>query len=187
MARSVHVRRSAPARTGQGAGDRSSASTVGLVGLVGLGTASTAITFAAAYGGTVGWWAPIPRVAWAPPVIPVALLRSLLYLAVTVGAVVVWTRRHEAPVRSALVLFVAQQVLATVWPVVFFAGFSWVSLAGIWVTVALLLLLDLLLAGTASLFWPISRPAAVAVGLDLGLTLFVTGLIVGSAGEHAVL
>ena len=156
-----------------------------LAAFLGIGAVSVAVTFTAALGAALGWWPATPRVDWAPPVLVVATIRSVLYLAVSVAAWVVWTRRRRFAVHTGLGLFVCQQVLATIWPVLFFAGFGWLGLAGLWVTVGVLLVLDLLLTGTALAFWGVSRGAAVVVVLDLLLALFVTALVVGSAGQHA--
>lgn len=156
-----------------------------LTAFVGIGVLSVAMTFTAALGAALGWWPATPRVEWAPPVLVVATIRSVLYLAVSVAAWVVWTRRRRVAVHTALGLFVGQQVLATIWPVLFFAGFGWLGLGGLWLTTAVLLVLDLLLTGTVLAFWAVSRPAAVVLVLDLVLALFVTALVVGSAGQHA--
>lgn len=43
-----------------------------------------------------------------------------------------------------------------------------------------------LLPATVAAFWSISCPASMTMVLDLVLVLFVTALVLGSAGQHAV-
>lgn len=152
-----------------------------------IAVAVGAVGIVASMGAGLGWYPRTPRVSWAPPVGVLTTIRAGLFVLLAVAEWLVWLRRRERAVGGALGLFVAQQALTTVWPVLFFAGYGVIGLADLWICVGLLLVLDLLVTATAIAFWSISRPAGVIVVVHLLSCLLSTALVLGSAGMHAVL
>lgn len=152
-----------------------------------IGLACGTIGVVVSRGAALGWYPPTPRVSWVPPVGVLTTVRAVMFVLTAVAEWLVWRRRAEAQVAGPLGLFVAQQAVSTAWPVLFFAGYSVVGLVDLWLVVAVLLVLDLLIAATAASFWATSRPAAILLLLHLASTLVSTALVLGSAAMHALL
>lgn len=152
-----------------------------------IGAACGAVGLVAFFGQTFGWYSPTPRVTWAPPRGVLQYVRATLLVAVAFAEWLIWRRRRQMPVGGALGLVVAAQVLSVVYPVVIYAGFGVFGLTGLWISVGLLLLLDLVVTGLVVASWSVSRAAAVLVALYLPTCLLSTALVIGSAGMHAVL
>ena len=181
-----YVLPAAPVR-GRSSGPGRARSTAMLFALLLIGVVAGAFAFSAALGAALHLYPTTPRVSWAPPVLSLAIVRLVLAGVTAVAEWLVWLRQRDRRVGTALGFFVAQQVLSTAWPVVFFAGFQAFGIADLWVSVGLLLLTDLLLVAATFAFWTVSRVAAVLLGLHLVSTLLATALVLGSAGMHAVL
>ena len=113
---------------------------------------------AAAVGGAASaragdFYAQLVRPAWAPPSWLFAPVWTLLYLMMAVAAWLVWRTRGFAGARGALTLFLVQLALNALWTWLFFA---WRLGAAAF---AEILLLWVLIAATAFLFWRV-RPVA---------------------------
>jgi benzodiazapine receptor len=115
---------------------------------------------AAALGGLATANAPefykqLIRPTWAPPAWLFGPVWSLLYATMAVSAWLVWTQRGWAQAKLPLSLFVVQLAANALWSWLFFAG----QLGA--VAFAEIVLLWLLIASTAFLFWRIHRMAAL--------------------------
>lgn len=152
-----------------------------------IGLACGVIGVVVSRGAALGWYPPTPRVSWTPPMGVLTTVRTAMFVLMAVAEWLMWRRRAERPVGGPLGLFVAQQAISTGWPVLFFAGYSVIGLADLWLVVVVLLLLDLLVLATAAAFWSTSRAASIILALHLTSTLVSTALVLGSAAMHALL
>ena len=114
---------------------------------------------AAAIGGLASANAPefykqLIRPTWAPPAWLFGPVWSLLYAMMAVSAWLVWTQGGWAKAKFALSLFVVQLAANVLWSWLFFAGHLGA------VAFAEIVLLWLLIAGNAIVFWRIHRFAA---------------------------
>jgi tryptophan-rich sensory protein len=120
-----------------------------------------AIVFAAAAVGAIAssdastFYSQLTRPQWAPPSSAFAPVWSILYFLMAISAWLVWRERDAAKSGSALTLFVAQLCANALWSWLFFA---WHMGA---LAFAEVLVLLVLIAITISMFWRISRLAAV--------------------------
>jgi len=122
---------------------------------------SIAVCFGAAGVGSMlttpsigGWYATLMKPAWTPPNWLFGPVWSLLYLAMSVAAWMVWRRAGFSGARFALALFAAQLVLNVCWSAIFF----WAHRPGL--AFAEITLLGLLILATMVAFRPLSRTAA---------------------------
>jgi tryptophan-rich sensory protein len=132
--------------------------------------------------GTVnGWYAHVSHVAWTPPNWAFGPVWTLLYTLIAVAGWLVWRERRTVDTRVALAGYVVQFVLNAMWTPVFFSGYRAVGLPALWIALVLILLLDLAVAATIALFWPISRPAALLLVPYLVWILYASSLNWGDA------
>jgi tryptophan-rich sensory protein len=124
-----------------------------------------------------GWYASAPHVTWTPPDWAFGAVWSVLYVLIAVSGWLLWRRRA----RGALVLFVVQLVVNSVWTPVFFGGYPLIGIAALWVGVAIIVVLDLLVVATIAAAWPVSRWAAVLLMPYLGWILYASTLNWGDA------
>lgn len=128
-----------------------------------------------------GWYSRVPHVTWTPPNWAFGAVWTALYTMIAVSGWLLWRARHRASVRWPLALFVAQLVLNAVWTPVFFGAFPLIGPPALWIAVAIILLLDLLVAATIAAAWPISRPAAVLLLPYFAWILYASTLNWGDA------
>lgn len=143
-------------------------------GVAAFGTVTTIAT-------VTGWYAQAHKVAWTPPNWLFGPVWTVLYVMMAVAAWLVWRRRHFDYVTPALTLYLAQLFLNAVWTPVFFGGYTVIGPAAMWVALAVILLLDVCVAGTILVFWPTSRPAALLLLPYLAWILYATTLNWGIA------
>ena len=175
-----------PERRSSGPAERVRAGAMLVVFLL-IGTAIGAVGIVASLGPSLGWYPATPRATWAPPPGVLTTVRAGLHLAMAVAEWLVWLRRRDPRARFALGAFVLQQVVTSVWPVLFWAGYGTIGLADLWISFGLLLVLDALVALTMLAFWQLSRVASAVMALHLVSCLLSTVLVLSSAGMHAVL
>lgn len=108
-----------------------------------------------------GWYSRVPHVTWTPPNWAFGAVWTALYTMIAVSGWLLWRRRHRDRVGWPLALFVAQLVVNAIWTPAFFGAFPLIGPSALWIAVAIILLLDLLVAATIAAAWPISRPAAL--------------------------
>jgi benzodiazapine receptor len=128
-----------------------------------------------------GWYAGAEKVWWTPPNWLFGPVWTALYAMMAVSAWLVWRRRFYEYVTPALILYVAQLFLNSVWTPIFFGGYSVIGNAAIWIALAVILLLDVCVAGTILVFWPISRAAGLLLLPYLAWILYATTLNWGLA------
>ena len=168
------MRRTGPARPRR----RVTAGDLGVLGLFVLIAAAVA-----AFGSVVavtqvdGWYASAPHVTWTPPNWAFGAVWSVLYLLIAVSGWLLWLRRA----RGALVLFVAQLAVNSLWTPVFFGAYPLIGTAALWIGVAIIVLLDLLVVATIATAWPVSRWSAVLLLPYLAWILYASTLNWGDA------
>ncbi len=128
-----------------------------------------------------GWYSRVPHVTWTPPNWAFGAVWTALYTMIAVSGWLLWRRRYRARVGWPLTLFVAQLVVNAVWTPVFFGGFPLIGPPALWIAVAIILLLDLLVAATIAAAWPISRPAALLLLPYFAWILYASTLNWGDA------
>jgi len=124
-----------------------------------------------------GWYASAPHVTWTPPNWAFGAVWSVLYVLIAVSGWLLWLRRA----RGALVLFVAQLVVNSVWTPVFFGGYPLIGTAALWIALAIIVLLDLLVVATIASAWSLSRWSAVLLMPYLAWILYASTLNWGDA------
>jgi translocator protein len=124
-----------------------------------------------------GWYGEVEHVTWTPPNWAFGVVWSVLYTLIAVSGWLLWLRRA----RAALVLFVAQLVVNSVWTPTFFGGYPLIGEAALWIGVAIIVLLDLLVTATILTAWPVSRAAALLLVPYLAWILYASTLAWGDA------
>lgn len=132
-------------------------------------------------GAVDGWYATAPVVPWTPPNWVFGPVWTVLYATIAVAGWLVWRRGDRTDVRPALVLFVVQLVLNSLWTPVFFGLFGVIGVAALWIAFVIILALDLAVAATIAAFWPVSRAAALLLVPYLVWILYATTLNWGDA------
>jgi benzodiazapine receptor len=112
----------------------------------------------------------LSRPEWAPPASVFGPVWTVLYALMGVAAWLVWRKRHEQPIRLALLLFVVQLFVNGLWSWLFFA---WHHGALAFVDIVALLIL---LMATIATFWRVSRLAAALLLPYLAWVSFATAL-----------
>ncbi|MCU1571612.1 MAG: hypothetical protein JWR33_2353 [Naasia sp.] len=147
-----------------------------------------AISFAVAAFGSLttiaskdGWYADASKVAWTSPGWMFGPVWTVLYVLMAVSAWLVWRHRKFEDVRPALLLYVVQLFVNSLWSPVFFAGYSLIGAASLWIALAVILVLDVCVIATLVTFWPISRTAALLLLPYLAWILYSTTLNLGDA------
>jgi len=100
-----------------------------------------------------GWYGTLVHPSFAPPDRLFGPVWTVLYWMMGIAAGLVWSRRNNAAVRGALVLYGAQLFLNASWTLVFFGLHA--PLAALVVIMALLVLIT----STMRAFFPINRTA----------------------------
>jgi translocator protein len=124
-----------------------------------------------------GWYASASHVTWTPPNWAFGAVWSVLYLLIAVSGWLLWLRRARGP----LVLYVAQLVVNAIWTPVFFGAYPVIGEPALWLGVAIIVLLDLLVAATITTAWSVSRWAAVLLLPYLAWILYASTLNWGDA------
>jgi len=93
------------------------------------------------------YYASLAKPAWAPAPGVFGPAWTLLYLLMGIAAAIVWSRYGFARARAALTLFLVQLMVNAMWSPVFF------RLQRIELALAVILVLDLLVAATMLAFW----------------------------------
>lgn len=136
--------------------------------VAGLGSLATAV-------GVDGWYADADKPWFTPPNGVFGPVWTALYAAMAVAAWLVWRAPLSRARSAALALWWLQLVVNLAWTPVFFA------LEWLWPAVAVILLLDVLVAATLIASRPVSRIAALLLLPYLAWVVFATGLTVGVA------
>jgi tryptophan-rich sensory protein len=124
-----------------------------------------------------GWYSAAPHVTWTPPNWAFGVVWTVLYLLIAVSGWLLWLRRARGP----LVLYVAQLVVNAMWTPVFFGAYPLIGPAALWISVGIIVLLDLLVATTILTAWPASRWAAALLLPYLAWILYASTLNWGDA------
>ncbi|MCA1943203.1 MAG: tryptophan-rich sensory protein [Yonghaparkia sp.] len=128
-----------------------------------------------------GWYAAAAKPDWTPPNEVFAGVWTVLYLATSVAAWLVWRERHRRRIDRALTLYVVQLVLNALWSPLFFALYPAIGVTATWLSLTVHLLLLVAITTTIIEFWPIHRVAALIMVPYLVWVVFAASLTVGIA------
>jgi translocator protein len=137
-------------------------STAGLVGWL-------VVSFATGWIGSRSmpgaWYASLAKPSWNPPSAIFAPVWSVLYVLMGVAAWLVWRKAGFSGAGAALVLFIVQLVLNTLWSYLFFGlhrpDLAFFDIVALWVVILIIVVL----------FWRVDR---LAGGLMLPYVVWVT-------------
>jgi benzodiazapine receptor len=142
-----------------------------------------AISFAVAAIGSIGtagnvdgWYATAEKAPWNPPNFLFGPVWTVLYALMSVAAWLVWRRRYSVDTRPALVAYVVQLVLNSIWTPVFFGLYPVMGPAALWLALAIIVLLDIAVLITMLRFWSIRKASAVMLIPYWAWVLFATTL-----------
>lgn len=124
-----------------------------------------------------GWYAHERHVTWTPPNWAFGVVWSVLYSLIAVSGWLLWRRRA----RASLALYVAQLAVNAVWTPMFFGGYPVIGTPALWISVGVILLLDLLVLATIAAAWTSSRLAALLLLPYLVWILYASTLNWGDA------
>lgn len=174
---------SVPARAASGfrRGRSSTRSWLMLLAFLGIAFAVAAFGSLTTIGAVDGWYAQVPHTAWTPPNWAFGVVWTVLYTLIGVAGWLVWLERRTGDTRIALGLYVGQLVLNALWTPLFFGGYGLIGLPALWSAFVVILLLDLAVAVTIAVFWPISRTAALLLVPYLLWILYASSLNWGDA------
>jgi tryptophan-rich sensory protein len=156
-----------------------SALVLGLI--VGVNVASAQLGSAISQPYIQGWYAEAVRPAWTPPNWVFAAVWTVLYLATSVAAWLIWRERRRRRVDRALTLYVVQLVLNAIWSPLFFALYPVIGETATWLSLTVHMLLLVAIAATITEFWPIRRVAAVIMVPYLLWVMYAASLTIGIA------
>lgn len=128
-----------------------------------------------------GWYAGAAKPSWTPPNWVFAAVWTVLYLATSVAAWLIWRQRRRRRVDRALTLYVVQLVLNALWSPLFFALYPAIGETATWLSLTVHMLLLAAISATIVEFWPVSRPAALIMVPYLVWVVFAATLTVGVA------
>lgn len=128
-----------------------------------------------------GWYADAAKPEWTPPNAVFAGVWTVLYVATSIAAWLIWRERRRRRVERALTLYVVQLVLNAIWSPLFFALFPVIGETATWLSLTVHMLLLVAIAATISEFWPIRRTSALIMVPYLLWVLFAASLTVGIA------
>ena len=115
-------------------------STLGLLGWIGV-TAIAAAIGSMAVASSQAFYEALQRPTWAPPGSVFRPVWTVLYLAMAVGAWMVWQARDYVGARVALIMFVVQLALGVLWAWLFFAwhqgALAFLDVLLLWLAVAM--------------------------------------------------
>lgn len=156
---------------------------IGVLGLFLLiAIAVAAFGSVVAVSGVDGWYSASRHVFWTPPNWAFGAVWSVLYLLIAVSGWLLWMRRA----RGALILYVIQLAVNSLWTPVFFGAYPFIGEASLWIAVGIILVLDLLVVATIATAWPRSRWAAVLLVPYLLWILYASTLNWGDAVLHSL-
>jgi translocator protein len=142
-----------------------------------------AIAFAVAALGTFatiqnvnGWYSDAAKAPWSPPNWLFGPVWTILYIAMSVSAWLVWRRRDEVEVRRPLTLYVVQLVLNALWTPVFFGLYPLIGAAALLIALVIIVALDVIVLLAMLAFWRVSKPAAWLLAPYWAWLLFATTL-----------
>jgi len=108
-----------------------------------------------------GWYAHADRAFWTPPNAVFGPIWTVLYTLMSVSAWLVWRERGTRDVRPALMAYVVQLVLNSLWTPVFFGLYPAAGSTALWIALVLIVAIDAMVLVTLLRFWPVRRLAAV--------------------------
>jgi benzodiazapine receptor len=166
--------------TGSGANPRRATSLgrdiLMLIVFIAISFAVAAIGSIGTAGNVDGWYATAKKAPWNPPNFLFGPVWTVLYVLMSVAAWLVWRRRYSVDTRPALVAYVVQLVLNSIWTPVFFGLYPVMGPAALWLALAIIVLLDIAVLITMLRFWPIRKVSAVMLIPYWAWVLFATTL-----------
>jgi len=142
-----------------------------------------AISFAVAALGAVstiqnvdGWYAHADRAFWTPPNAVFGPIWTVLYTLMSVSAWLVWRERARRDVRPALMAYVVQLILNSLWTPVFFGLYPVAGGSALWIALLIILAIDAMVLVTMLRFWKVRRLAALLLIPYWAWVLYATTL-----------
>jgi len=142
-----------------------------------------AISFAVAALGAIstiqnvdGWYAQADRAFWTPPNLVFGPIWTLLYTLMSAAAWLVWRERKASDVRPALVTYVVQLVLNSLWTPVFFGLYPTAGVSALWIALVIIVAIDGMVLLTMLRFWAVRRLAALLLIPYWAWVLYATTL-----------
>ncbi len=143
-----------------------------------------AISFGVAALGTLttiqnvdGWYADAGKAFWSPPNVVFGPVWTVLYSLMSVAAWLVWRERRRVPgATRALGAYVIQLVLNAIWTPIFFGLYPLIGVTALWISLVVILALDVMVLITMLRFWPVRRIAALLLILYWAWVLYATTL-----------
>ena len=123
-----------------------------------------------------GWYAHADRAFWTPPNAVFGPIWTVLYTLMSVAAWLVWRERTTRDVRPALMAYVVQLVLNSLWTPVFFGLYPAAGSTALWIALVIILAIDGMVLVTTLRFWPVRRVAAVLLIPYWAWVLYATTL-----------
>lgn len=110
-----------------------------------------------------GWYAEAEKASWTPPNALFGPVWTVLYTVMSVAAWLVWRRGGENPllVRRALTAYVIQLVLNAIWTPLNFGLYPIIGTPALWLSLVVIVAIDVMVLVTMLRFWRVSRLAAV--------------------------
>ena len=127
-----------------------------------IGIAALVAAFGSLFSGPAieGWYATTPKPMWNPPNAVFGPVWTVLYLAMSVAAWLVW-RSATSPARSrALRIYIAQLAINAVWTPAFFGLGAIIGAPGVWIALVVIVVLDFAILATIIRFGDVSKVAA---------------------------
>lgn len=123
-----------------------------------------------------GWYAHADRAFWTPPNAVFGPIWTVLYTLMSVSAWLVWRERARHDVRPALMAYVVQLVLNSLWTPVFFGLYPTAGISALWIALLLIVAIDVIVLVTMLRFWPVRRAAALLLIPYWAWVLYATTL-----------
>ena len=123
-----------------------------------------------------GWYAHADRAFWTPPNAVFGPIWTVLYTLMSVAAWLVWRERARRGVRAALMAYVVQLVLNSLWTPVFFGLYPLAGVSALWIALVVILAIDGMVLVTMLRFWKVRRLAALLLIPYWAWVLYATTL-----------
>ena len=123
-----------------------------------------------------GWYADTAKPMWNPPNAIFGPVWTVLYIAMSVAAWLVWRSPRTEARRRALSIYFAQLMINAIWSPAFFGLGSVIGAAGTWVSLLIIVVLDFLVLAAIIRFAEVSKPAAALLVPYWLWVLFATTL-----------
>jgi benzodiazapine receptor len=159
-----------------GAGSGRARSVLALIAFLAISFAVAALGALSTIQNVNGWYAHADRAFWTPPNAVFGPVWTVLYTLMSVSAWLVWRERGTRDVRPALMAYVVQLVLNSLWTPVFFGLYPAAGSSALWIALVIIVAIDAMVLLTMLRFWKVRRLAAVLLIPYWAWVLYATTL-----------